>query len=175
MNRNVRDRPIAPSCWQSKEQMTNENMTQQIRNGGSGSIGEGRIDTRGAGALEEDLLGGDHGEPGAGVLLEGVAELGPLAALDGAAGEARLGELADTGGGGHLDLVAVVVEAVLDDLLEAVLVGPHDDAGREEEVEVAAVVLVELSPPDLLLRRRRHGACARVSGGRSAARRGRGV
>jgi len=137
---------------------------EQISNGDSGS--RRGIQTWGLGALEEDLLGGDHGEPGAGVLLDGVAELGPLAALDGAAGEAGLGELADAGGGGDLDLVAVVVEAVLDDPLEAVLVGPHDDARREEEVEVAAVVLFELAPPDLLLRRRRrrHGACARVWG-----------
>ena len=49
------------------------------------------------------------------------------------------------------DLVAVVVEAVLNDLLEAVLVGPNDDAGREEEVEVAAVVLLVLPHRIVLL------------------------
>jgi len=64
---------------------------EQISNGDSGS--RRGIQTWGPGALEEDLLGGDHGEPGAGVLLDGVAELGPLAALDGAAGEAGLDEL----------------------------------------------------------------------------------
>ena len=106
-------------------------------------------------ALEDDLLSGDNGEPRAGVVAAGgVAELGPVAALDGRLGEARAGELADAGGGGDLHLVAVVVEAVLDRLLEPVLVGPDDDAGREEEVEVAPVVLLELAPSDL---RRRHG------------------
>ena len=69
------------------------------------------------GALEEDLLGGDHGEPGAGVFLDGIAELGPLAALDGAAGEAGLGELADAGRDDDLDLVAVVVNHTIQSLV----------------------------------------------------------
>ena len=55
------------------------------------------------------------------------------------------------GGGGDLDLVAIVVEAVLNDLLEVVLVRPDDDTGREEEVEVAAVVLLELPNRIVLL------------------------
>ena len=80
-------------------------------------MGRPDLATWGLGALEEDLLGGDHGEPGASVLLDGVAELGPLAALDGAAGEAGLGELADAGGGGDLDLVAVVVNHTIQSLV----------------------------------------------------------
>ena len=88
---------------------------EQISNGDSGS--RRGIQTWGLGALEEDLLGGDHGEPGAGVLLDGVAELGPLAALDGAAGEAGLGELADAGRDDDLDLVAVVVNHTIQSLV----------------------------------------------------------
>jgi len=62
--------------------------------------------------------------------------------LDGAAGEARPRELADAGGGGDPDLVAVVVKAVLDDLLEPVIVGPDHDPRQEEEVEVTSEVLL---------------------------------
>ena len=57
-------------------------------------------------ALEDDLLSADDGEPRASVVAAGgVAELGPVAALDGRLGEARAGELAEAGGGGDLDLL----------------------------------------------------------------------
>lgn len=112
--------------------------------------------TWGAWALKDDLLGGHHGEPRADVLLHGVAELGPRAALDGALGEAGAGDLADAEGPGDLHLVPLVVEAILDHLLEPILVGPGDHARREQEVEVPLVVLLELPPPDLL-RRHLHG------------------
>ena len=97
-------------------------------------------------AIEEDLLSGDHGEPRSGGLLGGVAELGPRAALD---GPPRAAHLADPRGGGDLDLVALVVDVVLDHLLQAVGVGPDDDRRREEhaEVEVAAIVVEEIAPP----------------------------
>lgn len=51
------------------------------------------------------------------------------------------------GGGGDLDLVVVVIEMVHSDLLEAILVGPDNDTGREEEV----VVLLELPHRIILL------------------------
>ncbi|RZR82606.1 hypothetical protein BHM03_00009058 [Ensete ventricosum] len=74
--------------------------------------------TSDSGALEEDLLGGDRGEAGAGVLVFGVAKLGPGPALD--------GEIAESGAGGGSDahLAALVVEPVLDHYLHYVLVGP---------------------------------------------------
>lgn len=111
-------------------------------------------------ALQEDLFGGDHGEARAGVVpIDSVAELGPRAALDGAPGEARAREAAGAGGCGDLDLVALVVEAVLDHLQEAGRVGPEDDPRREEEVEVEVEVAFdvrELAPPELVLLLRRH-------------------
>lgn len=84
-------------------------------------------------ALEEDLFGGDHGEAARAsvVPLDGVAELGPRAALNGAPGEARAREAAGAGGGDDLDLVALAVEAVLDHRPEAARVGPEDDPRRE--------------------------------------------
>ena len=122
-----------------------------------------RAATWGSWALEEDLFGGDHGEARAVVVpLDGVAELGPRAALDGAPGEAGVREAAGAGGGGDLDLIAAVVEAVLDHRAEAARVGPEDDPRREERAEVAPVVVLELAPPELgrLLRRHRrlHGS-----------------
>ena len=60
-----------------------------------------RAATWGSWALEEDLFGGDHGEARAVVgPLDGVAELGPRAALHGAPGEAGVREAAGAGGGG---------------------------------------------------------------------------
>jgi len=56
--------------------------------------------------------------------VNGVAELGPRATLDGALAEARVGELTRARGGGDLDLVALVVESVLHHLLDPVLVWP---------------------------------------------------
>lgn len=120
----------------------------------------GKDSTWGAGALEDDLLGGDHGEASSDVLAHGVAKLGPGAALERALAEAGAGELAHARGGGDLDLVPLVVEAVLNRALHPVLVGALDHARREEEVEVVPpVVLVELPPPQLRRtreRRRRH-------------------
>jgi len=124
-----------------------------------------RATTSGSWALEEDLFGGDHGEARAGVVpLDGVAELGPRAALDGAPGETRAREeAAGAGGGDDLDLVALAVEAVLDHPPEAARVGLDDDPRREEEeAEVAGTVIVrELAPLVLALlrrHRRRHGS-----------------
>jgi len=105
--------------------------------------------TNGLGAFEEDLFGGDHGEAAAHVFVDGVAELGPGAALDGAFAETRVGELARARGGCDFDLVAVLVELVLNDLLYAVFVGPYDLPRRQEEVEILAVVLLQLAPPQL--------------------------
>jgi hypothetical protein len=48
------------------------------------------------------------------VVVRGGAELGPAAALDGALGDARVRDLTDTGGGGHLHHFPLLVEAVLD-------------------------------------------------------------
>lgn len=94
--------------------------------------------------------------------MDGVAELGPVAALDGALTQAGVGELPDAGGGDDPDLVSVFLELVLDHLLDPVLVGANDLARRQEEVKVLAVVLVELSPSYLrrlgrVLGQRRHG------------------
>lgn len=74
--------------------------------------------------------------------------LGPGPALDGALAEAGLGELAYAGGCGDLDLVAVVVELVLDHLLYTVLIGADYLTRRQEEVEVLSVVLLQLPPSD---------------------------
>ena len=113
------------------------------------------------GTLDDDLLGGDDGAPVGDVVVGGAAELGPVAALEGALAEARVGELADANDGGDLDLVAFVVELVLDDLLDAVLVGPDHLARRQEEVQVLAVVLVQLSPPELRRRLGGHRSLSR--------------
>ena len=98
--------------------------------------------TCGACAIEKYLLRGDHGEPRAGGLRGGIAELGPGAALDGAPGAAHR---ADALGGGDLDLVALAVDPVLGHRLDAFGVGADDDRRWEElaevEVEVAAVVV----------------------------------
>ena len=119
--------------------------------------GNRRAATWGSWALEEDLFGGDHGEARAVVVpLDGVAELGPRAALDGAPGEAGVREAAGAGGGGNLVLVAVVVEAVLDHRPEAARVGLEDDPRREEGAEVVAAVVLELAPPELVRLLRRH-------------------
>ena len=116
-----------------------------------------RAATWGSWALEEDLFGGDHGEAQAVVVpLDGVAELGLRAALDGAPGEAGVREAAGAGGGGNLVLVAVVVEAVLDHRPEAARVGPEDDPRWEEGAEVVAAVVLELAPPELVRLLRRH-------------------
>lgn len=80
--------------------------------------------------------------------MDGVAELGPGPALNGALAEAGLGEFAHAGGGGDLDLVAIVVELVLDHLLNPVLIGADHLARRQEEVEVFTVVLLQLAPSD---------------------------
>lgn len=106
------------------------------------------------GAFKEDLFGGDHGEPAPHVLVYGVPELGPGPALDGALAEASVGELADAGGGGDLDLVSFLVELVLHHLLYPVVVWPDHLTRREEEVEapLAVVVFFELSPTDLVRR-----------------------
>ncbi|KAI4384499.1 hypothetical protein MLD38_002647 [Melastoma candidum] len=87
----------------------------------------------GPGALEHDLLCGHHGEAAPDILVNGVAELRPAPPLDGTFAEPGLGELPDAGDGGDLDLVAVVVELVLDSLLDAVLVGTDHPRRREEE------------------------------------------
>lgn len=118
--------------------------------------------------LEEDLVRGVRGEPRPGVVVHGVAELGPRAPLDDApAAEAHTHELAGDGGrGGDLNLVSGDVEAVLDHLLGAVLVGSDDDPRREEEAGATAVVFLKLSPPylPLLQQRRRflHGSRRRL-------------
>ena len=132
--------------------------------------------TCGACAVEKYLLRGDHGEPRAGGLPGGIAELGPGAALDGAPGAAHR---ADALGGGDLDLVALAVDPVLGHSLDAFGVGPDDDRRREEHAEVE-VVVQEIGPPLrvvvvavlLLVRRRRcHGRFFSARGGmRPAAR-----
>lgn len=81
--------------------------------------------------------------------MNGVAEFGPGAALDGALAEASVGELPCASDGGDLDLIALVVEFVFNHLLDAVLVGPNHLFRWQEEVQVLAVVLVELAPSDL--------------------------
>ena len=100
-------------------------------------------------AFKEDLLSRDHSEPGADILMDGVAEFGPGAALDGPLAEASVGEFASASDGGDLDLIAVVVEFVFDSLLDAVVIGANHLLRRQEEVQVLAVVLVQLSPSDL--------------------------
>lgn len=105
--------------------------------------------TRSPSPLKDDLFGGDHGEPATDVLVDGVAELGPRAALDGALAEAGIGEFPDSRGGDDLDLVAIVVELVLNHLLDPVIVGSDHLARRQEEGQVLSVVLLELSPPEL--------------------------
>lgn len=79
--------------------------------------------------------------------MDGVAELGPGAALDGAFAETRVGELARARGGGDLHLVPVLVELVLDHLLYPVLVGPYHLPRRQEEVQILSVVLLERPKP----------------------------
>ena len=74
--------------------------------------------------------------------MNGVAELGPGATLDGALAEARVGELTRARGGGDLDLVALVVESVLHHLLDPVLVWPDHLPRRQQEVQVLRVVLL---------------------------------
>ena len=64
--------------------------------------------------------------------------------------------LADLGEAGFLARMLPLLPAG-----ESALLGPGDDAGREEEVEVGAIVLLELTPSDL---RRRHG-CRWFAGG----------
>ena len=108
------------------------------------------------GALEEDLLGGDHGEPGASVLLDGVAKLGPLAALDGATGEAGGVQtwgpavLKDDLGGDHgeprvgtfLDGIAELGPlAALDGAAGEAGLGELADAGRDDDLDLVAVVV----------------------------------
>jgi len=122
--------------------------------------GNRRAATWGSWALEEDLFGGDHGEARAVVVpLDGVAELGLRAALDGAPGEAGVREAAGAGGGGNLVLVAVVVEAVLDHRPEAA----RDNLRRKEGAEVVAVVLLELDQPELVRLPRRPRRRQRLS------------
>ncbi|WVZ14696.1 hypothetical protein V8G54_012262 [Vigna mungo] len=112
--------------------------------------------TKRLGAFEEDLFGGDHGEAAADVFVDGVAELGPGATLDGTFAETGVGELTGARGGGDLDLVSVVVELVLNYFLDAVLVRAYDLSRREEEVQILAVILLQLAPPQLRRFRRRH-------------------
>ena len=100
--------------------------------------------TCGACAIEKYLLRGDHGEPRAGGLRGGIAELGPGAALDGVLGAAHRAYLL---GGGDLHLVALGVDPILDHLLDALGVGPDDDRRREEHAEVEVVVVQEIAPP----------------------------
>jgi len=129
--------------------------------------------TCGACAVEKYLLRGDHGEPRAGGLPGGIAELGPGAALDGAPGAAHR---ADALGGGDLDLVALAVDPVLGHSLDAFGVGPDDDRRRGEHAEVE-VVVQEIGPPLRVLlvllvhRHRCHGRFFSARGGmRPAAR-----
>ena len=64
--------------------MTTESPGKKKEKEGNEEEGKGKDRTGGARALEDDLLGGDHGEAGAGVLVGGIAELGPGSALEGA-------------------------------------------------------------------------------------------
>ena len=72
--------------------------------------------------LEEDFLGGDHGEPSSDVLMHRVAELRPRSALDGLLAKPSICELASASGGCDLNLIAIVVELVLNHLLDLVLI-----------------------------------------------------
>ncbi|KAK7857525.1 hypothetical protein CFP56_017069 [Quercus suber] len=97
-------------------------------------------------ALEEDFLGGDHGEPSSDVLVNCVAELRPRSALDGALAKPRISELTSASGGCDLNLIAIVVELVLNHLLDPVLVGTDHLPWRQQKVQVLSVVLIQLSP-----------------------------
>ena len=93
------------------------------------------------------------------------AELG-IELLDGVPDGGGARELADRGDGSDdLELVAFVVEAVLDYLPDAVLVRPDDDPQREQGVDAAAAaVLTQIAQQYVLLLthhrrfRRRHGS-----------------
>lgn len=106
--------------------------------------------TSSARAFKEDLLRGHHSEAAADVLVHGIAELGPGAALDGTLAEASFGELADARGCGNLNLVSVLTEFVLDHLLNPALVGADNLLRRQQEIQILAVFLVELSPSQLV-------------------------
>lgn len=112
--------------------------------------------TRSPWALENNLLGGDHGEPSTDVLMDSVTELGPGAALYGALAEAGVSKFPSTRGSGDLNLVAVVIEPVLNDLLDPVLVGPDHLPRRQQEVQVLCIVLLQFPPSELRLLRRSH-------------------
>lgn len=106
------------------------------------------------GPLEEDLLRRHHSESAADILVDGIAKLGPVSALDGPFAQARLRELPHASDGGDFDLFTIFAELILNDLLDAVLVGADHLARRQQEVEILAVVLVEFSPQDLRRLRR---------------------
>jgi hypothetical protein len=78
-----------------------------------------------------------------------LAQLAPLLRLH---VNPRLSQL---GRGCNLELVPLVVESVLDHLLDPVLVGPLDDARRDEAVQIAAVIFIELAPPEFISSRAR--------------------
>ena len=74
-------------------------------------------------ALEEDFLGGDHGEPSSNILVHRIAELRPRSALNGALAKPSICELASASGGCDLNLIVIIVELVLNHLLDPVLIG----------------------------------------------------
>lgn len=81
--------------------------------------------------------------------MHGVAELRPGAALHGPLTKSSVGEFPSPGRGCDLDLIAVLIELILYHLLDPVLVGPNHLLRRQEEVQILAVVLFELSPSKL--------------------------
>lgn len=83
--------------------------------------------------------------------MNGITELGPGSALDGAPAESGLGEFANASSGGDLDLVAVIVELVLDHLLDAVVVGSDYMTRRQEKIEILSIIFFELPPPKFRL------------------------
>lgn len=98
--------------------------------------------------LKQDLFSGNHCKSSAHILMNGVAELGPGTALDGPFAESGFGELSDPGRGSDLDLVAFIVELVLDHLLDPILVGSDHLTRWQQEIQVLSVVFVKFSPSE---------------------------